>query len=146
VLPASGITALLLIEPDEALVQGAWKQEPREMPRAHVWKLRCDDPTFSVDELVANLMGRLAASREQLAELGQELATQDPPGCLRLCVVRYFDSDDGTEEVERQLTTPDGTIVRSLPGQHQLLGWDLDAETLSFLSTVGATISVYEYS
>jgi hypothetical protein len=137
VMPTSAITARLLVEPDEAFVL------PRLDPPQHSWSLKCDDPTFDVGRLVENLRVRLEPLRESIAALGQELTAQDPPGRLRFSVVRFFDTDDGVENVVREVTTPDGSIY-----MEQLLGWVLDSETLSFLlflTSAGAAIDVYEY-
>ena len=39
----------------------------------------------------------------------------------------------------------DGLSLQSLPGQHHLLGWQLDAQVLAFLVAVGAELDVDEY-
>jgi hypothetical protein len=63
-------------------------------------------------------------------------------GCVpTLQVVRYFGFDDG--EKEGLTVTADG--LEKLSGQHQLLGWHLSAEVMSFLVNLGAEIDADEY-
>jgi hypothetical protein len=61
-------------------------------------------------------------------------------GCY-LQLVRFFDDEDGEEE---ELSPPDAPLQK-LSGQHQLLGWHLDRDSLGFLAHVGAEIDADEY-
>ena len=65
-------------------------------------------------------------------------------------MVRYFDDDEGEEEVLTPSRT-EGVAIPiwsgrvKLPGQHQLLGWHLDRKTMEFLVEVGAEVDADEY-
>ncbi|WP_231948641.1 hypothetical protein [Jiangella alkaliphila] len=74
-----------------------------------------------------------------MAEL-QEL--DDWPSVSTLQVVRIFDHPDGEEEA----VPPSVDGLTKLAGQHQLLGWHLDARTLDFLRTTRAELDVDEYA
>ena len=110
-----------------------------------MWQIRCDEPGLTVDEQIAKVVARLAPYQDRLAHLGQELAGQEPPGSLRLQVVRHFDDDEGEDESERAWVDAEGHAWERLPGQHQLLGWHLDSDVLGFLRSVGAELDVDEY-
>lgn len=62
-----------------------------------------------------------------------------------LQILRDFDAADGEGEAHPDLQLPNRDTLVTLPGQHQLLGWHLDGETLKFLSYVGAEIDCDEY-
>ncbi len=63
-----------------------------------------------------------------------------------LQIVRYFNDEDGEEEFfDDPITTDDGHVLEKLPGQHQLLGWQLEREQLGLLVSMGAYIDADEY-
>jgi len=64
-----------------------------------------------------------------------------PRAVSELSVDCYLDDDDGEEE---ELSPADAPLQK-LAGQHQLLGWHLDADSISFLARVGAEIDADEY-
>jgi Domain of unknown function (DUF4279) len=144
VLPVSDLTARLGVESDGFSVRGSKMANP-PVPRAHMWQIRCDDPGLAVGEQIARVIARLAPYRERITNLGRELAGQDPPGSLRLQVVRYFDDEEGEDENEREWVDAEGNAWERMSGQHQLLGWHLDSDVLSFLHSVGAEVDIDEY-
>lgn len=64
---------------------------------------------------------------------------------FRLIIVRYFNDDDGEEELLDTTITKDGKLLGKLPGQHQLLGWSLACEQLAFLASIQRPIWADEY-
>jgi hypothetical protein len=75
---------------------------------------------------------RLTPYREQITALAAELAHEGSGAGVTLNVIRYYDDEDGEEESEREEVLPDGRIFERLPGQHQLLGWEIDSKLWSF--------------
>lgn len=110
-----------------------------------MWRVKCDDRDLRLNGQIANVLARLQPYRDKIVVLKEELRVEQPVGTLRLGVVRYYDDDEGEEESERETVDPDGTVWERLPGQHQLLGWGLDSEALTFLHDVGAVLDVDEY-
>lgn len=139
-MPAAQMTGLIGVEPDSFGVRGARWRGPRVVPVAHSWRVECRDAGLTVDEQVERVVARLLPYQERIARLAARLAC-DPGGGARLSVVRYFNDDEGEEEV---LSPPDAPL-RKFPGQHQLLGWNLSARVLGFLVAVGADLDVDEY-
>ena len=64
----------------------------------------------------------------------------------RLSVVRYLDDEDGQPERIDTVEMEDGTKLVKLGGQHQLLGWYLDAADLELLVSLNCSLDVDEYS
>jgi uncharacterized protein DUF4279 len=134
-LDAAAIAALVSIAPDQVLVRGSRVADP-PVPRAHAWKLVANEKGLRVDEQATRLLERLRPVEAQLLELAADW------GCsLALQVVRDFDNEAGEEEI---LPSPEARFQK-LPGQHQLLGWHLEADDLAFLARIGADIDVDEY-
>jgi hypothetical protein len=136
-MPATEITARLMMQPDGVRIKGSRRAEP-PVPVCHSWRVICDDQGLTVDEQVTRVVDRLRPHQPTIAELTRE------PGArcgAVLQVVRYFDDENGEEE---ELNPPDARFQK-LSGQHQLLGWHLDRRTLVFLMTVNAEIDVDEY-
>ncbi|MEV1018147.1 DUF4279 domain-containing protein [Micromonospora sp. NPDC049801] len=138
---AAEITSRLGIKPDEVLVRGSRQADPVR-PTAHRWKIVCRKPGLTVDEQLAEIVDRLFDHAERIGELAAELdRVDDVPGASVLQVVRVFEHPDGEEE---NLTSPvDG--MQKLAGQHQLLGWHLNAQVLEFLRLTRAELDVDEY-
>jgi hypothetical protein len=143
-ITSSDITARLGIEPDDFKVRGSRSQNP-PIPRLHQWSVNCDEPSLRIDDQIAMVVTRLEPYRSKIADLSLELASENSLGGAELQVVRYFDDQDGEEEFQREALLPDGSVLETLPGQHQLLGWHLDATTLDFLQAVRAEVDVDEY-
>ncbi|MFC7619479.1 DUF4279 domain-containing protein [Microlunatus sp. GCM10028923] len=140
-LSASQIGQRIGLEPDEVGVLGSRRADPPRPPR-HTWKLVCREPGLRVDEQIGQLLVRLRPHRDAIAEFARELRRDDPNhGGGRFFVVRNFDHEDGEEEL---LSPPDAEFQK-LPGQHQLLGFDLDAELMAFLVEAQADLDVDEY-
>jgi hypothetical protein len=136
-MPATEITARLMIEPDKVMIRGSRRAEP-PAPVVHKWKVICDDRGMTVDEQVRKVVDRVRPRQAAIAELTRE---PDARCGAVLEVVRYFDAENGEEE---ELSPPDAQLQK-LPGQHQLLGWHLDRDILAFLIAVNAEIDVDEY-
>ena len=137
-MAAAEVTGWLGVEPDEFMVRGSRMREPAR-PVSHQWKVVCRERGLTVDEQVAHLVKRLSPYADRIGDLVDELAQAGDGGCT-LQVVRYFDDPDGEEE---RLDTVAG--LTKLPGQHQLLGWHLDADVLDFLRRVRAELDIDEY-
>ena len=54
----------------------------------------------------------------------------------------WLGPDEGEEE---EIPPIDEDGLEKLSGQHQLLGWRLDSDTMAFLVAVGAFLDVDEY-
>jgi hypothetical protein len=142
---AAQMTARLGIEPDRFSVQGA--RSPRmDIPRGHSWEVECREPGLTIDEQIAKVLSRISPQEHKIAELARDLEKEDPSGGAVLRVVRFFNDDEGEEEeVPETILLDDGRELEKLSGQHQLLGWHLDKEVMTFLRAVGADLDVDEY-
>ncbi len=134
-LSANEIERRLGISADRVLVAGSESADPMR-PAAHSWQLVCDRAGLTVDEQIANVVARLQPARAALRAL---TATEGVSAVLQ--VVRYFNDEAGEEE---DLTSSAGGLEK-LSGQHQLLGWRLNPETMAFLADVRADLDVDEY-
>lgn len=121
---------------DRIVLAGSRSREPLRPPE-HSWQLICDEASLTVDDQIAELIARLLPIREAV----RTLRVGEPDVRFVFQVVRYFDHPDGEDED----LTPAVEGFEKLPGQHQLLGWHLDAEQLAFLVDIGAEIDVDEY-
>ncbi|NDU77451.1 DUF4279 domain-containing protein [Actinomadura sp. DSM 109109] len=140
-MPADEIAARLGVEPDETVVRGTRDARPPR-PVRHVWRVVCREPHLTVDEQIARIVDRLFAHAERIGDLVEELDRAD--GGIRagtLQVVRVFEGPDGEEESGRPVHG-----LERLAGQHQLLGWHLDARTLEFLRLARSELDVDEYA
>lgn len=139
---AAEITARLGIEPDEVVIRGSRQLEPVR-PARHRWKVACRKRHLTVDQQIGQIVDRLFVHAGQIGELVAELdQVDDVPDAATLQVVRIFEHPDGEEE---DLTSP-AEDLQKLAGQHQLLGWHLDARTLEFLRLTRAELDVDEYT
>ena len=132
---AAAITERLGMEPDKVLVRGSRRANPPR-PVQHAWELTCDQPRQRVEDLVAELLGRLAPHLDGIEALATELHTTNT-GAATLRIVRNFDTDqdEGSDD--------DG---RPSPGlESQLLGWHLDTNVIAFLHRTRASIDIDEY-
>ncbi len=125
---------------DSVMVRGSERAGPRPRPALNSWKIVCETAGLTVDDQVELVLDRIRPYQPAIREC---VRTHGVTAMLQ--VVRYLgawlDDDDGEEE---EITvTEDG--LEKLPGQHQLLGWGLDADVLAFLLDVGAEIDVDEY-
>jgi hypothetical protein len=142
-MSAAEMTVRLGLEPDEAVVRGSRQTAPVLLPAAHCWRVVCRKPGLRIDEQVDAVIDRLFAHADRLGELAAELERLDRgTGASCLQVVRVFEHPEGEDE---DLTSPvEG--MQKLPGQHQLLGWHLDARTLEFLRRTRAELDADEYA
>jgi hypothetical protein len=143
-MTAAEITAHLGVEPDNFSFRGSRRRDPVR-PVAHAWNIRCDRVEMTVDEQIRAVIDRLRPHRQKVADLIEQLSGDEPPGLAVLQVVRYFDDEDGVDEVIRITELSTGGQLESLPGQHQLLGWHLDMDVIEFLRSVSAEMDVDEY-
>ncbi len=135
---AEEITAHLGLGPDEVMSRGSRRADPVR-PVAHAWKVVCRTPGLDLEGLIIPLLDRVApvASRvRELVDTGTVFAT--------LQIVRYFNDENGHAE-ESVTFDEDGHSWEKMPGQHQMLGWALEPETLELLVSMKATIDVDEY-
>jgi hypothetical protein len=77
---------------------------------------------------------------DRLVTIRRDLLGEGGGSCLQL--VRFFNDDEGEDEEE---VSPPDAPLQKLAGQHQLLGWHLDADSLNFLSRIGAETDADEY-
>lgn len=117
-----------------------------DIPRGHSWEVECREPGLTIDEQIAKVLSRISPQEHKIAELARDLEKEDPSGGAVLRVVRFFNDDEGEEEeVPETILLDDGRELEKLSGQHQLLGWHLDKEVMTFLRAVGADLDVDEY-
>ncbi len=86
------------------------------------------------------MLARLEPLQDRLRDLA---CNQDVS--FRLIIIRYFNDEDGEEEVFEAAITQDGKLLERLPGQHQLLGWVLTLEQQGFLAPSRLAIWADEY-
>jgi hypothetical protein len=89
---AATITARLGFEPDAILVRGARDAE-RVIPRVHSWEVRVHGINRSVDEMITELLERLAPVENQIAALVEEMAVR-----ARIQLARWFNDPEGAED------------------------------------------------
>ena len=135
---ADEIASYLGLDPDRILVRGSRSTDPPRPPE-HSWELQCDSPGLTIDGQAASVLDRLRGVEDRLVTIRADLLGEG--GGCSLQLVRYFNDDEGEEE---ELSPPDARL-QQLAGQHQLLGWHLDADSLNFLSRIGAEIDADEY-
>jgi hypothetical protein len=135
---ADEIAVYLGLPPDRTRVRGFRSENPPRPPQ-HAWQLTCDSPGLTIGQQAAIVLDRLRKIEDRLVRIGSDLLGQGG-GCY-LQLVRFFDNEDGEEE---KLSPPDAPLQK-LAGQHQLLGWHLDRDSLRFLAHVGAEIDADEY-
>ena len=120
-MPASEMSAVLGLEPDEITVRAVDLVDP-PVPASHEWMVTCRDPEKTVDEQVEDLVQRLAPYTAQIAQLAAHLE-RDECGGARLHIVR-------------QVNTPTAFIYGS--------SWRLKRQVLHFLHVTYADLNVDE--
>jgi hypothetical protein len=120
---------------DEVALRGSRSVDPPR-PISNVWRLRSDGAGLAVDDHVRRLIERLGPSKSAIRALLDCQADVR----ARFEVVRYFNAEDGEDEVIGVA----GGLVK-LAGQHQLLGWQLTREMLQFFADIDADLWVDEY-
>ncbi len=101
----------------------------------NVWKLIAQENS-RVDDQIRAIVKRIMPATLQIQDLVSTSVVE-----VNLQIVRHFNDANGAKEIVEE----DGDMVK-LTGQHQLLGWHLDAETLAFLTSIKAEIDVDEYN
>lgn len=131
------IAAKISIEADERRVLGVERHKLNPShPITHSWIMNSIEKNAPVDEQIESIVKRLRRHTQSLAELSRHEGVK-----VTMQVVRYLDNTWGQEE---ELVVIDG--LEKLPGQHQLLGWHLDAKTIEFLHVIKAELDVDEYN
>ncbi len=131
------IAAKISIKADEHRVVGKERHKLNPShPITHSWIMNSIERNAPVDEQIGSIVKRLRRHTQSLAELSRHKGVK-----ATMQIVRYFDNTWGQEE---KLVKIDG--LEKLPGQHQLLGWRLDAETIEFLHDINAELDVDEYN
>ena len=74
-MPATEITARLMIEPDKVWTRGSRRAEP-PIPVHHVWQVTCDDRGMTVDEQVRKVVDRVRP--RQAASIGARTGASSP--------------------------------------------------------------------
>jgi Domain of unknown function (DUF4279) len=134
-LTAEAITVRIGVAPDKIETRGS-RSVDRPRPRRNKWELGSYERGLDISAHVAIVLARLAPASDKIRALALDRDVQ-----TWLQLVRYLDAADGEEEIIDE--TPDGLV--KLSGQHQLLGWHLDRDTLEFLHDVGAELDADEY-
>jgi hypothetical protein len=138
-ITAASVATRVGLAPDAATVRGAKRAAP-PAPIQHSWRLECREPGRTIDEQIGLVLARVRPIAGRLREL---LNNTDAAATLQ--VVRYFNDDEGEEEILSVTEAPDGTLLTKLPGQHQLLGWHLEPEALDLLCSLRVSLDVDEY-
>jgi uncharacterized protein DUF4279 len=120
-MPASEMSAVLGLEPDEITVRAVDLVDP-PVPASHEWMVTCRDADKTVDEQVEDLVQRLAPYTDQIARLAAHLE-RDECGGARLHIVR-------------QVNTPTAFMSDS--------SWRLKRQVLQFLHVTNADLNVDE--
>lgn len=139
VMSAASITAELRIEPDRFSVRGARRAAP-PVPVRHSWTLVCAEPGLQIDQLTEKVLQRVRPVADAIRGLVRSGDVD-----AGIVIVRDFDDDEGEEENLDPVVLDDGSVLHALAGQHQLLGWQFDPETLAFLTSIGASLAADEY-
>jgi hypothetical protein len=134
-LIAESIATRIGLVADKTSARGSRTKNPPR-PARHKWEIGSYEPGLDISAHVAAVLARLEPARDEIRALVREGEVQ-----AWLQLVRYFDAEDGEEEIIDE--TPEGLV--KLSGQHQLLGWHLDRDTLTFLYDVGAEFDADEY-
>ncbi|MEU8606461.1 DUF4279 domain-containing protein [Actinoplanes sp. NPDC048791] len=139
---AAEITARLLVDPDEVVIRGSRHAEPAR-PASHSWKIVCRKPGLTVEEQITSIVDRLFAHASKIGDVAAELDRIDGmPGAAVMQVMRVFEhSADEAEEPGHS-----GEATAKPLEQPSLLGWHLDARTLTFLQLTHAELDVDEYA
>lgn len=135
VLTAEKIAERVGLEPDTTMVRASRTEDPAR-PVRHKWELGSYEPGLDLSEHVSRVLTRMEPARDAIRGLVDEGEVQ-----AWLQLVRTFFADDGEEEMIDK--THEGLV--KLSGQHQLLGWHLHRNVLTFLHDVGADIDADEY-
>lgn len=134
-LSAEEVERRLGISPDRVLVAGRNSRDPLR-PAAHSWELVCDRTHLTVEEQVRQLVARLQPARAAISNLASAEGV-----VMVLQVVRYFNDEAGDQDDN----SPAIDGMEKLPGQHHLLGWHLDADSIRFLAEAKADVDIDEY-
>lgn len=141
-VPATTVAAHVGLQPDAVTVRGTLRAAP-PVPVCHSWKIECRQPGLTVNEQIARVLDRIRPVAEPIRSL-----TAAGSVWAVLEVVRDFDDEgegEGEEEHRDPVVTDDGRVLQRLAGQHQLLGWALEAADLAFLASIPADLGVDEY-
>ena len=141
---ADELSGRLGLTPDYSNVLGSRVPGAHPIPRRHMWEVRCDSPGLRIDEQIATVVSRLKPHEARIAATARQLRAADPAAGVVFSIVRYFDDAEGEEEVIQHVVAG-GHHLESLSGQHQLLGWHIDRDTLEFILRLDAELDADEY-
>lgn len=136
---AATITGIVGIEPDQLMVRGSKRSQP-PVPAIHAWSLVCRSAGLTLDEQAELLLDRIRPIQVAIRDLTRSTEVE-----ARLVFVRYFNDKEGEDESFEASIAPDGKLLERVPGQHQLLGWTLSAQSLALLGSINAVIWADEY-
>ena len=136
-ITADEMTNWLGLQPDRATVRGSKRTEPTLIPIWHGWRIYAAEHNAAVGDQIDQVIDRLRPYQDAIRALVTDLGSS---GGAVLQVVRHFNDPEGEEEHPKTFGQ-----LQKLPGQHQLLGWHLDRDTLAFLLAIGASLDVDEY-
>jgi len=136
-MTADEMTNRLGLQPDRATVRGSKRTEPTVIPIQHGWSIYAAEQNAAVGDQIAQVIARLRPHQDSIRALVADLGSS---GGAELQIVRRFNDPEGEEEHPETFGE-----LQKLPGQHQLLGWHLDRDTVGFLLAVGASLDVDEY-
>lgn len=138
-LSADAITTRLGAAPDRVRVKGSRREEPTAIPSTNAWVAEAKT-TGRADEMVAKLVRRVHCFAEPVRVLVQR---EEATAVLQ--VVRYLDAEDGEEDERPNPVQIGDLLLEKMPGQHHLLGFHLDSETLRFVAETGIDLDFDEY-
>lgn len=137
---AAEVSAHLGVDCDDATVKASDSADPPR-PGYHSWKISCETAGSPLDVQISEVLDRITPVADRVQELVETRGVN-----ARLQIVRYFDDEDGEEEsLGEPITDDDGHVWEKMPGQHQLLGWQLEPAQLKLLASLGADIDADEY-
>jgi uncharacterized protein DUF4279 len=124
VVSAVEIAAAVGLEPDEVLVRGSERLEPRPVPRTHSWQITARNRTDRLDDQIEDVLSRVAAVEDRICRLLDQ-AGED--AAARLEIVRTFNHPEEPETKDDRM------------------GWGIGEDQLRLLRRLGAFIDVDEY-
>ena len=142
-MSATAMASEIGLEPDQVLIRGSRKEDP-PVPRAHAWKLVCEDRGLTVDDQIDDVVRRLLPAKDRILELVRR--EHGPVPVLQ--VVRYFGDSEGEEDDnpdDERVFEGRRVILTKLSGQHHLLGWHLRRDVMELVMELGAEIDFDEY-
>lgn len=92
-IPPTDVERRVGLAADRAELRGSRSESPPR-PASHVWAVHCDDTGLAIDYQVESVVARLTPFKEAIRGVASA-----PETAAVLQVVRYFNTEDGEEEV-----------------------------------------------